>query len=633
MAKRLQLRRGTEAEHALFIGAVGEVTVDTTNNTLRVHDGITAGGHVVTGEGGNIISDAVVEFVTETPTSCSLEGKLIYNTSNGKLYTCADGEYLDMIAAYTPDAPEGIEVVSSLPTTGNYPDRTVFLTTDNKLYKYVNGAFVAVVQAIDVAQEVADGSITTAKFAQGIRPVEIVSSLPSSGNFAGRTAFLTTDNKLYRHNGTSWTAAVAATDLSGTVSTSQIADDAITADKLAANSVVAGTIAAGAVSATEIASGAISTAKLAAGAITTDKIAALAVETNNLAAYAITSTKLASDSVVAGKVAAAAIGTTQLQASAITSDKLASNSVVAGKIAAGSIGATEISAGSVTVDRLTSSASTFNGVVFRLGSGASVAGYSAGGAFQANSSSVFGLIAANPAGPALGCGTTGSTAACAGFYNSTDSNYTSHRTYAEMAYATWGLIAGHSSGNITRLASSSYAAYLTGAIGPFTGSHDALIANDTVVTVGDILVDSGMAIKKSINDCITEVVVSSQPNQKGVVGVYVKTDPDHLPVTLSRTVVDVETGQVSQILDEQYEGLIAANNVCIVNSLGEGLVNACGENGDIAVGDLIVASSIPGKGMKQSDDIVRSYTVAKARESVTFTQGEIKQIACIYLAG
>jgi len=46
---QVKLRRGTEAEHDTtnggFIGAEGEVTVDTTNDTLRVHDGTTAGGH------------------------------------------------------------------------------------------------------------------------------------------------------------------------------------------------------------------------------------------------------------------------------------------------------------------------------------------------------------------------------------------------------------------------------------------------------------------------------------------------------------------------------------------------------------------------------------------------------------
>ncbi|MGA1353838.1 MAG: beta strand repeat-containing protein [Candidatus Limnocylindrus sp.] len=42
--KRVQFRRGTTAEHSTFTGAAGEVTVDTTNASLRVHNGSTAGG-------------------------------------------------------------------------------------------------------------------------------------------------------------------------------------------------------------------------------------------------------------------------------------------------------------------------------------------------------------------------------------------------------------------------------------------------------------------------------------------------------------------------------------------------------------------------------------------------------------
>lgn len=44
MAKQVQFRRGTAAENDAFTGAVGEITVDTTNNKLRIHDGSTAGG-------------------------------------------------------------------------------------------------------------------------------------------------------------------------------------------------------------------------------------------------------------------------------------------------------------------------------------------------------------------------------------------------------------------------------------------------------------------------------------------------------------------------------------------------------------------------------------------------------------
>ena len=44
MAKLLRLRRGTNTQHTTFTGAEGEVTVNTTNDSLHVHDGTTAGG-------------------------------------------------------------------------------------------------------------------------------------------------------------------------------------------------------------------------------------------------------------------------------------------------------------------------------------------------------------------------------------------------------------------------------------------------------------------------------------------------------------------------------------------------------------------------------------------------------------
>jgi hypothetical protein len=45
MAARVKLRRGTSAQHQVFIGSLAEVTVDTTNFSLRVHDGSKTGGH------------------------------------------------------------------------------------------------------------------------------------------------------------------------------------------------------------------------------------------------------------------------------------------------------------------------------------------------------------------------------------------------------------------------------------------------------------------------------------------------------------------------------------------------------------------------------------------------------------
>ena len=44
MTTEIQYRRGTTAEHATFTGALAEITVNTDNNSLIVHDGATAGG-------------------------------------------------------------------------------------------------------------------------------------------------------------------------------------------------------------------------------------------------------------------------------------------------------------------------------------------------------------------------------------------------------------------------------------------------------------------------------------------------------------------------------------------------------------------------------------------------------------
>ena len=45
MSRQVQLRRGTAVQHTTFTGLVGELTMNTTNNSLRLHDNVTVGGH------------------------------------------------------------------------------------------------------------------------------------------------------------------------------------------------------------------------------------------------------------------------------------------------------------------------------------------------------------------------------------------------------------------------------------------------------------------------------------------------------------------------------------------------------------------------------------------------------------
>jgi hypothetical protein len=88
------------------------------------------------------------------------------------------------------------------------------------------------------------------------------------------------------------------------------------------------------------------------------------------------------------------------------------------------------------------------------------------------------------------------------------------------------------------------------------------------------------------------------------------------------------------IPDPSYAEYKDTYQLFAANALGEGCINVCGEGGNIAVGDFIVCSGTTGKGMKQTDDVLHSYTVARAREAATFSgPTDILQIACIYVCG
>jgi hypothetical protein len=174
--------------------------------------------------------------------------------------------------------------------------------------------------------------------------------------------------------------------------------------------------------------------------------------------------------------------------------------------------------------------------------------------------------------------------------------------------------------------------------GPFTGTHDALTELADTFTIGDIVIDTQVVRRNGISSAITLVKPSSLPNQKAALGVVCAMPRSlseiHPAAYVKGFEEDPESKSYVQVMQPYYEPDCQVYNIMAVNALGEGQINVCGEGGDIQAGDLIVTSSIPGKGMKQADDIVRVITVAKARESVTFSSPtEVKQIACIYLSG
>ena len=183
----------------------------------------------------------------------------------------------------------------------------------------------------------------------------------------------------------------------------------------------------------------------------------------------------------------------------------------------------------------------------------------------------------------------------------------------------------------------SYAYYVvSGAAFPFTAGHDALqLLTEAVPQIGDLMVDVNLIAAPNVNDCITQMTLSSSANQNGVVGVFVGTAGlEFVPAALGMYSENTDGTKTLFVMKPEFVDIYETYRPIGINSIGEGKMNVCGQGGDIAIGDLICASNMPGKGMKQADDLYHSYTVGKSRQAVTFSSpDEVVQIACIYVSG
>lgn len=331
-----------------------------------------------------------------------------------------DGELLPGSIKNAAAFAAGIQPIEVWPDPlPSRPDGTIVLdSTDKKLYKRVAGAWQPVVQAVDLtgvltSAQIADGIVTTAKFASGLRPVRIVTGLPGTGQLEGDIVYDTITDKTYRWTGTAWDASVAAPDITGQLSAAQIATGAISQTKLASGlqavvivssipgtnvgniiynssdgklwrwvgtsyspsvptSDLTGTIAAaqlvGSVQLTSFAS-TIQPVVLVSSVPGTNVGNVIFNQTDGKlyrwqgSAYSatiatgdivgtITSTQITDNSVTSPKIAANAVTAGKIAALAVTAGTLAADAVTAGTIAAGAITAREISAGSITAGKL-----------------------------------------------------------------------------------------------------------------------------------------------------------------------------------------------------------------------------------------------------------------------------------------
>jgi len=126
MATQIQLRRGTSAETAAFTGAVGEVTVDTTTDTVVVHDGVTVGGYpllradfVNSSLSPGSLSSCALKFANSASTG-------LYSPGVGQVALVANG-----IAGLTIDSTGAIAIPGNVLISGGLTVNGPFSSTDN----------------------------------------------------------------------------------------------------------------------------------------------------------------------------------------------------------------------------------------------------------------------------------------------------------------------------------------------------------------------------------------------------------------------------------------------------------------------------------------------------------------------
>jgi len=290
-----------------------------------------------------------VGIVSNLNTPGTVTGQSVLNNSDNKLYVWNGSAWTSASAMFTPNANSisGVQVVDSLPGTGNFEGRQVL--SANALYIYSGGAWKSATEAFTPTAN----SLTAVQIFTG-------ASLPATtAADSGRTLFWTNESNLYINVGGSWNNYNSYIQGSGTptlgagsVNSAAIQNDAITADKIVSGAIIVGKIAAGAVRATELAADAVTSDKILANAVVAGKVAAGAIKAEQIEAGAITSAKIAADAIVAGKIAAGAISATEIAAGAIGADQIAANAIVSSKIAAANIFAINLAANAVTANAI-----------------------------------------------------------------------------------------------------------------------------------------------------------------------------------------------------------------------------------------------------------------------------------------
>ena len=122
MASSIQRRRGTTSDHATFTGAVGEITIDTTKDTVVVHDGAVVGGVPLLREDlGNLPAGAIDN--ADVNAAAAIAGtKISPNFGSQAIVTTGTNT-----------------AASFIPTSATIPSNGIYLPGANQLAVATNG--------------------------------------------------------------------------------------------------------------------------------------------------------------------------------------------------------------------------------------------------------------------------------------------------------------------------------------------------------------------------------------------------------------------------------------------------------------------------------------------------------------
>ena len=334
MAKRVQRRRGTTAEHASFTGYTGETTVDTTKDTVIVHDGATTAGFplaredlsnvtltnligitelkLIDGSADQVIKtdgSGTISFGTIDVTGSAVGGDISGTVGNAQIVAnrvgvaelnVSEGTTGQVLSTNGSGTLSFITVVTD-PTLGGHLSGTTsaavvnnntitsaMLTTALKNFTVDEFTGAAAQTTFTLTDDV--GSVNALLvYIDGIVQPTAGYSLPTATSIQFNTAPPVSSIIRCLHlgfqstvgvpsDGTITTAKIAANAVTaakfadGSVSTAKIADDAVTEAKIAAQTITNASITPGTIRSQEIANGTIVGTDIADNSIGGDKI-------------------------------------------------------------------------------------------------------------------------------------------------------------------------------------------------------------------------------------------------------------------------------------------------------------------------------------------------------------------------